>query len=220
MVSRTTCGGGKGTTVNALNFRSLSKMATLLVAASLYAAGAIGAGAEELDPPFQDGTAEQRAVKLMQQGVRFRNNGMREEEKAVAAGSDRARDKAMQKARKQYDKAVTKLRAAAQLDQRNDTAFYELGYALHKAGDYRKAVGAFNYALKLDPDLLEAVAMRGEACLALGILDETKKAYTRLSADNDTLANQLMGAIDRWAAARPNPSPTEMEFIAWAKERS
>ena len=45
----------------------------------------------------------------------------------------------------------------------NYKAANELGYALRKSGDYRKAIGAYNYALEINPNFHQATEYRGEA---------------------------------------------------------
>ena len=70
--------------------------------------------------------------------------------RAAKAGEPAARDKALAKAQKAYKQAVGKQGEAIKLDPQNYQAANELGFALRKTGDYRKALGAYNFALQIN----------------------------------------------------------------------
>ena len=95
----------------------------------------------------------------------------------------------------------------------------EMGYALRKTGDYKPALVAYNLALKTNPDFLEAIEYRGEALVQLGHYDETRDDYMRLFREKRELADQLMVAIDKWAATQTDPGVREKEFLRWRESR-
>ena len=95
----------------------------------------------------------------------------------------------------------------------------EMGYALRKTGHYKRAIGAYNLALKTNPNYLEAIEYRGEALVQLGFYDETREDYMRLFRENRELADQLMAAIDKWALTQTSPDARTKEFLEWRESR-
>ena len=96
----------------------------------------------------------------------------------------------------------------------------ELGYALRKTGDFRKAIGAYNFALKINPNYHQATEYRAEAYLALGLYEQTRQSYMILFRNNRDLADQLMASFDTWAESRAEEfSETEQAFWSWVQER-
>ncbi len=193
----------------------------LLFAGTGFAAGSGGSpsvgtydqAAEQLSP-------EEASRKRFRAGVRQRDKALKHERRAATAKNDKARDKQLKRARKAFEKAIAKQGEALQLDPQNYAAANELGFALRKTGEYRKAIGAYNYALDLNPDFHEATEYRGEAFLALGMLEQAQRSYMVLFRDNAELAALLMEKMDAWLAARPEElTQTEQAFAAWVAER-
>ena len=199
--------------------KSIFKPLLACLVLSLFHGNAIaaeGTSLEALEPPFQGGQGGSlQAVKLLNQGIRFRDKAVAETQKADAASSDKARSSAEKKARSQFDKAIAKYRQSVKLDQTNARTFQELGFAYQQIGDHRMAIGAFNYALRLEPKLYKVMAYRAESCLALGLLDETKKAYTELAEKDPDRAKRLAGSIDGWLEGRESLSEQEQAFASW-----
>ncbi len=110
------------------------------------------------------------------------------------------------------------------MDPRHYQAANELGYALRKTGDYKSAIGAYNYALQLKPDFLEAIEYRGEALMNLGFFAEARKAYLRLYREDQSLAAELMTAMRKWvedkAVEGAQLEDAEQAFADWVRERS
>ena len=89
----------------------------------------------------------------------------------------------------------------------------------HAAGDFEKAIGAYNYALEIHPKFWEAVEYRGEAFLALGYLDYARQAYMQLFRADRELAAQLMSAMDAWLAEQPEDDEQALAMAAWMDQR-
>jgi len=199
----------------------------LLFASPSYAAGGGGGGGLGSIPADagRQLTPEQQSAKSLKSGIRLRDKALKAEAKAAKAKTDKARDKQLARAQKQFKKAIEKQGRALQQDPRNYKAANELGFALRKTGDYRRAIGAYNYALEINPDYHQATEYRAEAFLALGLLKQTQESYMLLFRNDRDLANMLMGKIDAWAAAKQTApegsslSESETAFIDWANER-
>ena len=150
--------------------------------------------------------------------MRHKKKAWKQEGKAQTAKTDKKRDKALARAQKEYTKAINNYATALQAVPRYAEAANELGYALRKTGQYKKAIGAYNYALEIKPDFNEAIEYRGEAFLALGLVDEAKKAYMQLFRADRDLAGQLMGAMDMWLVGQTDTEGTA-SFSSWVSER-
>ena len=189
------------------------------IALSGHAAGS-GGGSMGTTPSKGDSDPQQMSEKAFRAGVRNRDRALKHEAKAARAKNDKAREKSLAKAQKQYQKAISKQGEAIKLHAQNFKAANELGFALRKTGDYRKAIGAYNYALEINPDFHEATEYRAEAFLALGLLEQTQQSYMQLFRTDRALADQLMSVIDAWVADKSDSlAPDEEEFIYWVNER-
>jgi tetratricopeptide (TPR) repeat protein len=160
------------------------------------------------------------SAKAFRTGIKHRDRALSLEAKADKASSEKARDKALGKAQKAFQKAVNKQGEALKLDPQNYKAANELGYALRKTGDFRKAIGAYNYALDINPNFHAATEYRAEAYLALGMYEKTQRAYMKLFRDDRELASELMAAIDKWRLNIADASTdSELRFLKWVDER-
>ena len=84
----------------------------------------------------------------------------------------------------------------------------------------RKAIGAYNYALEINPNFHQATEYRGEAFLALGMYERTKQSYMQLFRNERELADQLMITFDSWVEEKNGSlEGAEVEFAAWVAER-
>jgi tetratricopeptide (TPR) repeat protein len=113
-----------------------------------------------------------------------------------------------------YQAAITAQGKALKLHLAYYQAASELGYALRQTGDYRKALGAYNFALQINPDFYPAIEYRGEAYLALGMIDQAKSAYMTLFRNDSGLAGELLTEMEATAAAN-GPG----ELADWVAER-
>ena len=171
---------------------SLIALACLL-APALNAAGTPGASAEEV-PEGQ--SAGETASAHYQRGLAAKQRALASESAAADAA---------------YAEAATYFGKALKLQLDHYEAANELGYCLRRLGDYRKALGAYNFALTIKPDFYPAIEYRGEAYLALGIIDQAKDAYLILFRNEPQLAAQLLEVM---AGAKADP-----DFKAWVAER-
>ncbi len=193
-------------------------VALLLSGPFSFAAGS--GGHDDFDPNPRGLSVEQRSGKAFRAGIKHRDRALKHEARAAKASTDSARDKALAKAQKEYKKAITKQGEAIKIYPQNYKAANELGFALRKTGDYRKAIGAYNFALEVNPNFHQATEYRGEAFLALGMLQQTQNAYMHLFRNDRALADQLMQRIDEWVTEKgAEVSEAEANFIAWAQER-
>jgi tetratricopeptide (TPR) repeat protein len=162
---------------------------------------------------------EHVASSSYRSGIRHKERAWRFEDKAAKAKNEKKRTSLLAKAQREYVKAKDKQGTVLQIQPRNHEAANELGYALRKSGDVQRAIGAYNYALELKPDFLQAVEYRAEAYLSLGFLDETKSSYMRLFREDEALAAQLMNAITQWLNAKSEATEAVEDFGRWASER-
>ena len=179
-----------------------------------------GGGSDDYQTNTRGLSPAQLSGKAFRAGLKHRDRALKHEARAAKASSEKARDKSMAKAKKEFTKAIKKQGEAVKIFPQNYKAANELGFALRKTGDYRKAIGAYNYALKINPNFHQATEYRAEAFLKLGFLDQTRQSYMVLFRDDRDLAAQLMEKFDQWIADKAeNLSDTEQDFVAWVEER-
>lgn len=206
------------------NLACLTLLLTLsLSAGAAFAAGSGGGGGPI---PTTSGTTkspEQIARAQYKYGLKQKDKALRALEQAQQASSDKKRAKFEKRAQKAFTKAADHHKKVLQADPKHFKAANELGYALRKSGDFRNAVGAYNYALQLKPDFLEAIEYRGEAFIALGYFNEARGAYLRLYREDQNLALELMSAMTKWvdqrSAGTEPMNEAEQGFADWIAER-
>ncbi len=200
----------------------ITALAWVSYAPAIHAAGSGGGSSA---PTYETNrralSPEEQSAKALRAGIKHRDRALKHEARADKAKSDNKRERALAKAQKEYQKVIEKQGEAIRLDPQNYKAANELGFALRKTGDYRKAIGAYNYSLDINPNFHQAVEYRGEAFLALGMLDESKQSYMILFRNDRELAQQLMTSFDSWLADRSESelSPGEADFANWIEER-
>ena len=169
-------------------------------------------------------TPEERAVEAYRSGDNHRVKGRKLEEAAAAKkGSDA--NKAVAKARNEFEKSLKDFKDAAKLNPKLFQAYNGMGYAYRKTGDYVKALEMYDQAIKMAPVFFsEAVEYRAEAYLALNRVDDARQAYLDLLAADRKQADILMAAMKNWVAARhadaAGVAPEAVsEFEKWIGER-
>ena len=199
---------------------TVSVIWSIAVPQTAQAAGSGGGGSVDAIPQREAVSPEEASERALRAGIRLRDKALKQEAKATNAKSDRAREKALKKATKLYERAAKKQGDALKYNPRNYAAANELGYALRKSGEYRKAIGAYNYALQLNPRFYQATEYRGEAFLALGLFAETQADYMTLFRNDQALAEMLMQKYDAWLEARNGSmNDSEQAFAKWVEER-
>jgi tetratricopeptide (TPR) repeat protein len=140
----------------------------------------------------------EQAAEHYNRGLRHRDKGWKYEEQAAAADADKARAKYLEKAHKEFAKAIDQQLSATRKSPTFHEAHASLGYALRKVGKYDRALKAYDRSLELRPDYVEAVQYRAVAHLALGRIVETKSAYDKLFVRDPELAAGLLREMDQW----------------------
>jgi len=115
-----------------------------------------------------------------------------------AAGAREANSDKKAKAVDEYAQALDQFTEA--LSNKSDMveAWSNVGYVHLRLGAFAEAVDDYNHALALKPDLYEATMYRGVAYLALDRLADAKTAYLELFDHARSMADQLMGAMQKW----------------------
>lgn len=181
----------------------------LVLAQPAAAAGTPGDGAE---PTPEGQTPDEAARAYYAEGLAHKEAALTLEAAARSATDEGEQARLLEQARSEYRAAAQVQGRALKLDLDYVEAANELGYALRKSGDFRKALGAYNFALQIRPDFYPAIEYRGEAYLALGMLDEARAAYLTLFRGDQALAARLLEAM----AAADTGDPA---FEAWVLER-
>jgi tetratricopeptide (TPR) repeat protein len=103
-------------------------------------------------------------------------------------------------------------------------AWNQICYVHLQLGAYREAMDDCNHALKIKPDLVQAVRSRGEAYLGIDRLDDAKASYMDLFYHSRPLADQLLVSMHAWVkthqAAANGMRATDIDaFDKWLQER-
>lgn len=196
-------------------------LALTLPAGTALAAGSGGGGMSGVPADTRRAASpEEASQKRLRSGIRHRDKAHKHEERAAAATSEKKRAQHLKKAAKAYERAIAKQGEAIKLDPQNYKAANELGYAYRKTGEFRKAIGAYNYALEINPNYHQATEYRAEAFLALGLIKQTQQSYMILFRNDRKLASMLMEKVEAWLAEREGSfSETETELANWVAER-
>lgn len=186
--------------------------AGLVIAQPIHGAGTPGADDDELTAEGQ--SIDEAAVAWYTEGLAHKEAARDKETRAASAVSTEERERLLADAQADYRAAVAAQGKALKLHLDYYQAANELGYALRQTGDYRKALGAYNFALEIKPDFYPAVEYRGEAYLALGMLEASREAYMTLFRNDLALAARLLQAMEASA-----PRVEDASFAAWVAER-
>lgn len=174
----------------------LLPMALLLLtlpAAPAHAAG--GAPEPQIEIPR---SPEQIAAQHYNQGLQFRNRAAKLEGRLEREPDPARQAKLRKRIENFYRDAIQELQVAVTHNPGMHQAYSSLGYALRKVGDYEASLAAYDRALKLAPTYSEAIEYRAEAYLHLGRLEDAKAGYMTLFNQDRPLADQLLGAMERW----------------------
>ena len=175
--------------------RSTTSAAVLVAGYLLLASAsfAIGSGKE---------SEEEKATKNQRKAVEAYNDGVNYLEKArfsaqlgdsAFAYNYRATSDA--KARKSFEKAVSRFKDASSLDPTMKEAFNNLGYAYRKLGKLEESLTAYQTALAIDSNFAQAREYLGETFLALDQLGQATEQYNWLATVKSPYADTLGNAI-------------------------
>jgi tetratricopeptide (TPR) repeat protein len=180
-------------------------------------------GSMDSSPPR---SPEQLAAGSYNAGVRYVNKAKEyDSDAAKAAGDDKKKAKALEKAAKTYASALEQFEKATEEDPGLYQAWNYVGFCQRHLGDYEAALKAYSTALELNPSYGEAVEYRAEAYLGLNRIEDAKSAYMSLFRDVRPLAAELMTAMRHWLDERQNdPKGVAGEelasFAKWIDERA
>ena len=197
----------------------------------LYQVGAIASGSKTPSAPSDAGssmpmrTPEEMAIAAYNSGIDHKDKGLKIEE--TLAGSKDAKDRAkvMDKAKKEYEKALKDFKSAATGSPQMYQAYNGMGFSYRKTGDYAKALEMYDRALALKPGFPDAIEYRGEAYLGLNRVDDAKQAYLEILAADRKQADTLMAAMHKWIEQKKaTPEGVDPSVVSgletWLKERS
>ena len=200
----------------------MKKLAIVLVLAPLLAPlAALAAGGSSVDSSsVPEQSPEELAIDYYNRGLKLRDKAWEMEEKAAASGDSDLH----LKAEKQWLKAARAFEESISSDPLMYQAHGSLGYTYRKLGRYEESLGAYNRALELSPQYVEAIEYRAEAYLGLDRLEEAKEAYMQLFQLDRAQADALMTAMREWIEEQRHGegsvSPEVIdEFAGWVEER-
>ncbi len=186
--------------------------------------GGGGNSNSEINVP-ESRTPQDIARSAYNDGVRAVKQADKYQAEALQEKRAERKPKAMDRAKKQYEKARGYFAAAVDQQATMHEAWNYVGYTSRKLGEAEKALVAYGEALRLRPGYPDAIEYRGVAYLALNRLDEAKDAYMTLLSGDRKLAGLLMTEMQGWVAARrsdPAGVPAEQldSFAQWVTERA
>jgi tetratricopeptide (TPR) repeat protein len=210
--------------IGTLGFGILAVALTVCGAAFADGGGGMSRGGS-MDIPQRQMTPEEQAKASYNSGVRSVKAADKFEKTADEAKDEKKKAKALDRAKKAYEKARGQFAAAVQRQPQMHEAWNYVGYTSRKLGEYDKALAAYDEALRLSPTYAEAIEYRGEAYLGLNRIEDAKAAYMQLFQSSRSHADQLMAAMQRWVSDRRGDTagvaPAEIDsFAQWVDERT
>jgi tetratricopeptide (TPR) repeat protein len=147
-------------------------------------------------------TPEQQAAQRYNHGLKLQEKGDQAEKQAAAAGDEKKRAKGLEAAEKSWDKARQDYETAVSLDPKHYQAHGALGYVLRKQGNFDASLASYARALQIKPGFTPAIEYRAEAYLGLNRIEEAKADYITLFATDRPNADTLAAAMTKWVADR------------------
>ena len=203
----------------------LSIILGLALAAPLPAADSGGGGGGFQQQAVKRLTPEEKAIAKYNSGIKHRDKAAKHEQKSLNEANEKKFAKLQKKITKEYNRAIKDYEKAVDYYPRFYQAHNSLGYALRKVGRFEESLAAYNVSLDINPTFDEAIEYRGEAYLGLNRVDDAKTAYMELFQNDRGLADQLMGAMISWVAARRDDSDglesaVVEQFAVWVEQRN
>lgn len=218
-------------------------MRALACLAVVIALAPVGAGAQVFGtqpiggrqhgpPPEESTSSTQAGSKPDKAATKAYNNGMKSLAKAhdlddqlqKATDADK-RAKLTDKRDDTYGQALDQFTEAIRNRPEMYDAWNHVGFIHLHFGAYRESIDDYDHALKIKPDLEEAIAHQAQAFLATDRLEEVKRAYMELFYHSRPFADELMVSMQDWlqkhrlAANGVRPSDID-SFDKWLTERS
>lgn len=169
----------------------------------IVAAKAEAAPSGSRPAPEQKASPQQRAIEHYNKGIEHRDQAWDYAERAEQSTIEKEREEYRDKERKEYEKALAEQRQAIALDPQLFEAYSSMGYAQRQLGRYAAALKAYDRALELNADYMQAVEYRAEAYLALNRVGEAQQAYDLLFRRDPERAALLLLAFEIWVTQEP-----------------
>lgn len=182
-----------------------------------------GGGAPSDSPPPAE-NSDKKADKAYKAGMKSLAKAKDQTAVAAAATNEDKKNAALEKVNDAYGRALDQFTEALVNNGDMYQAWNNVGYIHLRLGAYGESVDDYNHALKLKPDLLDAIEHRAEAYVAIDRLDEAKAAYMDLFNHDRQLADELMSVMQGWVTAhRTNANGMRAgdidAFAKWVQER-
>ncbi len=187
-------------------------------------AGPGGRGQQDMIPSTAvEEKPDKAAAKAYKAGMKTMDKA-HEQEAILAKETDPdKRGRAREKLDDDYGRAI-ELFTTVIRNQETYDAWNQICYVHLQLGAYREAMDDCNHALKLKPDLVQALQNRGQAFLGVDHLDDAKASYMDLFYHARPAADQLMVAMHAWvkshrASANGVRASDIDAFEKWVEER-
>lgn len=146
---------------------------------------------------------EDNAAESTKKAVEAFNDAVKRIDKAAKIGlkddttySYNYRITSDQRTRLEYERAVKDLQKAIELKTDFKEAHNNLGFCYRKLGKLNESLAAYDKAIALDPNFLQAREYRGETYLALNRLEDAQKELKFLQDAKSDFAVQLAMSIE------------------------
>ena len=162
--------------------------------------------------PGEDNVIQQ-ATMSYGAGQRALKKSAKFSEKAEAAsGTDR--EKFLQKAHEQLEKAAGEFSQAIRNNPKMHKAYVALGDTLFELDQFQDAVGVYSQAIEMEPADWQTVLSRGQAMVATNNMQGAVNSYQQLQSGDNTKAAELLGTIKGWVEyQQANPSDIPAEAV-------
>jgi tetratricopeptide (TPR) repeat protein len=190
----------------------------------MVGAGAHGAhGPQDLPNSPLEEKPDKAAAKAYAAGVKTMTKAHEQEAILVNEKDADKRGRAREKLDDLYDRAMAQFTQVLRNQEMYD-AWNQICYIHLQLGAYREAMDDCNHALKIKPDLAQAIQDRGQAFLGIDRLEDAKASYMDLFYHSRPLADQLMSSMHDWVkthrASANGVRATDIDaFDKWLQER-
>ena len=185
-----------------MNRKRLTELSTIvlmiLLVSVLVMRPVLAFGSKEKTPEEKASETEKSAIKEYNDGVKAMDAGKAAGQKGDSTYAYNYRATSDAKARKQFEKAVTKFEKAVALKPDMAEAYNNLGYCYRKLGKLDESLTAYGTAIKLKKDFDQAYEYRGETYLAMGQLDKAWADLETLKQLKSQYADVLAKSIETY----------------------